>query len=488
MIRLTIAVATSFALCSLEPSLAVSDGARGAHSLVLDDALALADDNNLDLAQARARLAQSETGVETARVALLPTAAVQGKYTHNNYAVDLPVSEFSSTALQVGDALVTTAGDLYTQTGKTPSADTQSALAGYRGTKAGLAAAKPIIITPMDQLDASGTLQVPLIVPWAWYQLRSANRTADAARAGYAVSRAQTMLQVAQYFYQAAGADEVMTAREHAVTVAKKTLDDATAKVEEGAASVVERDRAQIAYDRAVQSAAEAAAQSEQAYRTLTTATGVRGAYRVDASLPVVAVTSANTDLVAVAHERRPELVQDYKQVQASAASSTSNLARWLPTLSAFGQIRAFNYGGFSGNNYALAAGLQLDWVLYDGGARDAARHLANAQRAEAEARLALFELTVRDDIVNAERVLAVRRSNVSTSQRAVVLSQQTLDRVRTQHDAGAITQLDLLSAQDALVASELTLAQARFDLALAELTLQRTVGTFPKPPPSARK
>jgi len=289
------------------------------------------------------------------------------------------------------------------------------------------------------------------------------------------------MLQVAQYFYQAAGADEIMTAREHAVTVANKTLADAVARVEEGAASVVERDRARIAYERAVQSAAEASAQTEQAYRTLATAIGMRGAYRVDASAPIVTHTDTIADPVALAHELRPEFVQDYKQAQANAAASHANLARWLPTLSAFGQARAFNYGGFSGNNYALAAGLQLDWVLYDGGARDAARHLANAQRAEAEARLALFELTLRDDIANAERALAVRRSNLATSQRAVALSQQTLDRVRAQHDAGAITQLDLLSAQDTLVASELALAQARFDLALAELTLQRTLGTFPK-------
>jgi len=48
------------------------------------------------------------------------------------------------------------------------------------------------------------------------------------------------------------------------------------------------------------------------------------------------------------------------------------------------------------------------------------------------------------------------------------------------QHDAGTATQLDLLQAQDNLVAAEVALAQARFDLSLGGLSLERLSGTFP--------
>ncbi len=48
------------------------------------------------------------------------------------------------------------------------------------------------------------------------------------------------------------------------------------------------------------------------------------------------------------------------------------------------------------------------------------------------------------------------------------------------QHEAGTATQLDLLQAQDALVGAEVTLAQARFDLALGALALDRASGAFP--------
>jgi outer membrane protein TolC len=52
---------------------------------------------------------------------------------------------------------------------------------------------------------------------------------------------------------------------------------------------------------------------------------------------------------------------------------------------------------------------------------------------------------------------------------------------VQVQYEAGKVTQLDLLQAQDSLVAAELGVAQARFALAVTDLELQRNAGTFPQ-------
>ncbi len=448
--------------------------------LTLSDAIKAADENSLDLMQARARLEQSGTGIQAARAALLPTIALQGKYTHNSYAVELPATEFADSALQVGDALVSVSDDLYAQTGKTPSANVSGALSGYQQVKTAILTAPPIVITPQEQLDASVSVQLPLVVPWAWYQLRSAHRTVDAAEANFKVSRAQTLLLVAQYFYLAAGNEEVVTARHHAIEVAQKTLDDAIARVEVGAGNLVDQGRAQVAYDRAVQSATEAEAAREQAFRTLSTAIGVTGPYGVEVGNLPQDRFGPGDDLAAMGRSLRPEFSLNIAQVSASQVSSKSNGARWWPTLSAFGQARTFNYAGFAGKNYAWSVGVQLDWALYDGGSSAASKRQFAALASEASARLTLLQLTISDDIANARRDLDVKHLAVGTAERAVSLSQQTLDLIRVQHDSGAISQLDLLTAQDALVSAELTLAQARFDRALADITLQRQVGTFP--------
>ena len=59
---------------------------------------------------------------------------------------------------------------------------------------------------------------------------------------------------------------------------------------------------------------------------------------------------------------------------------------------------------------------------------------------------------------------------------------------MRTQYEAGTVTQVDLLGAQDALVGAQEALAQSRFDLAVADLTLRKTAGSSrPARPPAAR-
>ncbi|MEO7733533.1 MAG: TolC family protein, partial [Kofleriaceae bacterium] len=65
--------------------------AQADRSITLDDALGLARAHNRDLRAARERIAIANAGVDQARAALLPTAAAQGRYTHNYKEVDFNV-------------------------------------------------------------------------------------------------------------------------------------------------------------------------------------------------------------------------------------------------------------------------------------------------------------------------------------------------------------------------------------------------------------
>src|SRR5262249_23228382 len=138
------------------------------------------------------------------------------------------------------------------------------------------------------------------------------------------------------------------------------------------------------------------------------------------------------------------------------------------------------NYAGFSGDKYAWGVGLQLDWLVFDGGGRDAQRHVAEAQRREAEARLEPLADTVSDEGANARGSRRTKWKGVGAAQRSVELARETLRLVRAQYDAGTAKQLDVLQAQDVLVGAEVSLAQAHFDVALADLQLRRAAGEFP--------
>jgi outer membrane protein TolC len=166
--------------------------------------------------------------------------------------------------------------------------------------------------------------------------------------------------------------------------------------------------------------------------------------------------------------------------IHAADEQRKTDALKWSPSLSAFGNVRRFNYDNFAFNHYSWAVGVQLDWVIFDGGARDAQRHLAAAQQAEAEARADVLRDSVRDDLVNGRSFLETKLRALDAATRSVTLAQETIDLVRTQYEAGSVTQVDLLQAQDGLVAAQESLAQAHFDVAVADISLKRTAGTFP--------
>jgi multidrug efflux system outer membrane protein len=246
----------------------------------------------------------------------------------------------------------------------------------------------------------------------------------------------------------------------------------------------VEVTRAQLALVRAQQAEKEAVQVEAQSYRTLATLIPLPLPFRVAPAEPrAVAATPARVDELAdQALKLRPDFPVLERSIDVAAAQVRAAKWRWAPTLSGFGQARTFNYSGFSGDNYAWLVGVQLDWILYDGGSRDAARELAWAQKREYQARLDLLHDTVRDEVANAVDIVEVRRQALETARQSVALARDTLELVRVQHDAGTAAQLDLLAAQDSLVIAEVSLAQARFDLQLADLSLERSVGTFPSP------
>lgn len=467
---LALAAATSLAAA---PARAQAMGPVDARPLSLDEALHLAYRNNRDLRQARARVDQAHAGVQQAWAALLPNVGAQGKYTHNYKQVTLDLTQQLQPNVDLANLIKLGVTD--------PAA--QTAIDQYiDGVNAAIAQGKrhPIVIQPQEQLDLALNATVPLAVPWAYPALQAAKSNEGASAASQAVTTASVLFSTAQAYYACAGSDELVEARRHAVVVAQKALDNARARLEAGVVNRVEVTRAELQLVRQQQALLEARDNQAAAYRALGTILAVHEPVRVLPEPEPAPRPETVQERTQMALKLRPEFDLYKLSIKGNRETALSNALRWLPTVSAFGTLRAFNYAGFSGDRYLWAVGLQADWTLYDGGVRDAQRHLATAQRRENEAKLDLLRDQVADDISNAQRQLATKRSALDAAKRSVQLSKETLELVQVQHDAGTATQLDLLQAQDNLVAAEVALAQARFDLSLGALQLERLTGTFP--------
>ena len=90
-------------------------------------------------------------------------------------------------------------------------------------------------IQPKNQLDGAVSFTAPLIVPAAYVGLEAVESTVHAAEAQFDTSLATVLFGVAQAFYAAAIADEVVSARQSSIEVARATLENARTRFETAA-------------------------------------------------------------------------------------------------------------------------------------------------------------------------------------------------------------------------------------------------------------
>jgi outer membrane protein TolC len=446
--RTIVAIALAFALA---PVVALAQqtqpGAPAGRALTLDQALANAKRANRTLAVEKARLAGARTNVEQAWSALFPIVTAQGKYTHN----------YKNATLNFGE--------LFAALGYPPM--TTGPISG---------ALSPTILK-QEQLDASITATMPLIAPAAYPALDAVKKGVRASEASYDSAESSVMLNVAQVFYLAAAADEVLVSRRSNIEVSRATLENAKTRFAAGTVTKFDVDRAELAVVRAEQSARDAEYGRQQSYRALATLIQADAPFTV---APGEVPLKTPEETLAAALQLRPELRSLILTEESADATRRAYGWRWSPQLSGFAKANVGNYVGFTGDRYAWSVGLQLDWTLFDGGVRDAQRHLAAAQAAQAAAQAQVLSDSIRDDLENQRRYLETKQQALQASQRAVTLAQETLGLVRSQYEAGTVTQVDLLQAQDNLVAAQEALAQSRFDVSVADVTLRHTAGTFP--------
>jgi outer membrane protein TolC len=428
--------------------------------VTFDQAIAMARKNNRTIKVDRANLAAAQTATETAWAALLPTISAQGKYTRNNLAFVFPVN------VPVTDMAGNKVIDPKTMMPETTTI--------------------PLTIQPKDQLDGVISATTPLVAPAAWAGLKSVKANVASAEANYAAQEAELLVNVGEAFLTAAGTDELVEARRSNLVVARATLKDAQVRLSAGSVTKVDVDRAQVTVVRIEQQEREAMTTRERAYRALATLLQTDKQFKVSTLFPTSPMPDPND--VQTALHLRPEFRALELSVTSAEQESNARAWQWAPTLSAFGNARRFNYDNFAFKHYSWAVGAQIDWLIFDGGARDAARHQANARAAAAREQVAAFGDKVRDDMANSSSDLRTKQQGVAAAQRAAELSNESLELIRTQYEAGTATQLDLLQAQDALNASNIALVQARFDVAAADLAFRYYAGTFPPKASSTEK
>jgi outer membrane protein TolC len=378
---------------------------------------ATAEDPRLALAEAQYDSAAAQVG--TARARLLPRVSSSAGYTRNQVAAEVT----------------------------SPAGDT-------------------ITIQAQDQLDANVRLDVPLIDVAGWSALGASVACREAGEADADAAREQALLAVAQAAWDLRTAERAAEAARSAVEASRRVADRAAARLEAGTGARVDALRATADLARSRGELAEVEADLAAARRALSARTGLD-------ALPgeLVARSVPDGDLTKGA-DGRAEVRAATARRACRAATASSARAGLAPTVTAFAQERVTNATGFAGESATWSAGAAMAWTPIEGGRRSAQVAEAAAQERAATSELQRVTRDARDALADARSRLDAAVTGLETGRARNAASAAAAEETGARFDAGTADAVEVsLSNVEAVAAAvDLARAEARHALAIEAL------------------
>jgi len=177
--------------------------------------------------------------------------------------------------------------------------------------------------------------------------------------------------------------------------------------------------------------------------------------------------------LRAEALRQSPEYRQARLQSAAAQAGVQQASRNFLPNITGTGA-----YGGSQlelNPNWSL--GLQFSWNIFDGGNLIAAYDEAKANLGAASARVKVAELTLIQNLEQAEIAVEAAQQRIEAARVLIASSQENFRLAQGRFDVGVGTILEITDAQLALTQAQNTEAQALADYRIALAQLDRAAG-----------
>ena len=395
---------------------------------------------NLDLAQAAARVSQARAATGAADAALLPSASVDGQAARAYQSVQTPLGQVLN------------------------------ATPGYQ--RAG--SARELNLQASWELDLFGGLR---------REREAARADYEASDAAWAATRLAVAAQTADLYLTIQGLQaRLELARRQADTDAA-LLELATQLYDKGLVNepALRQAEASLAQARAVIPGLDTA--REVALHALDVMLGAApGTYGDEmaaagmmARAPHITAGGAPGELL----RRRPDLIAAERRLAAASARTGAAVAEYYPKLSLGALLGSATAGGaLFGSGSGQAAGmLGLRWRLFDFGRIDAQIQASRGQEAELLAAYRLAALHAVEDVENACSAL------LRHEEQATLLAQgvESLARARAAsqaaYDKGAVSRFDVLQADTRLLRAADARAQAQTASARAAVATYRALG-----------
>ncbi|PHV23040.1 RND transporter [Janthinobacterium sp. BJB446] len=395
---------------------------------------------NLDLAQAQARVRQARAATGAADAALLPSASLGGQAARAYQSVQTPLG-------QVLDA--------------TPGHD-----------RAG--SARELNLQASWELDLFGGLR---------REREAARADYEASEAGWAATRLAVAAQTADLYLSIQGLQARLDLARRQVDTEAALLELATLLYDKGLVNepALRQAEASLAQARAVVPGLDTA--REVALHALDVMLGAApGTYGdemaaagVMARAPRITADGAPGELL----RRRPDLIAAERRLAAASARIGVAVAEYYPKLSLGALFGSATSGGaLFGSGSGQAAGmLGLRWRLFDFGRIDAQIEASRGREAELLAAYRLAALHAAEDVENACSALLRHEEQAALLAQSVQAFERARAAALAAYEKGVVSRLDVLQADTRLLRAADARAQAQTASARAAVATYRALG-----------
>ncbi|WP_442679200.1 efflux transporter outer membrane subunit [Sphingomonas sp. ASY06-1R] len=423
------------------PAPALADWWQGFHDPLLLQLIARALDNNLDLAQALARVTQSRASLRAANAALLPSGQVTASAAHAHQSLETPQ----------GRILDSVPG--FDRNGELYEADVGASW----------------------EIDLFGGLRRGQEAARAEYQ---------ASRAGVAAARLSVAAQAADTYIVIRGLQARIAIAEAQVNTQRRLVATVRLQYDKGIAAELQLRQAEGALAQVEASVPVLRAGLDAGMNALDVLLGDQpGANRaLLASAGPIPITPAIADAGGPADllRRRPDLIVAERTLAASNARIGQAISEYYPKFSLSGLLGSAttSAGGLFGGGANQAQGvLGLRWRLFDFGRVDAEIANARGRNAEALAAYRLAVLRASEDVEDAFSALVRREAQEH------ILAQGEIALARAQtsslaaYKGGVVSLIEVLDADARLLSTRDARAQAQTEAARAGVASFRALG-----------
>ncbi|WP_253183361.1 efflux transporter outer membrane subunit [Sphingobium phenoxybenzoativorans] len=408
---------------------------------VLSDLVMKALEQNLDVAQAVARVSQAKASLRAADAALLPSASISASAATAHQSLETPIGRIA---------------------GAVPGFDRNGQL-----------------------YDAS------LGASWEIDLFGGLRRGSEAARAGYqasqagvAAARLSVAAQVADTYIAIRGLQARLSVAEQQVSTQRRLVDTVRLQYDKGVAAELQLRQAEGALTQVEASVPVLRIGLEAAMNSLDILLGAQpGTYRQTLAAvspipdaPAIGETGGPGDLL----RRRPDLIIAERKLAASNARIGVAVSEYFPKFSIGGLIgSATTVAGnmFTGGANQAQGVLGLRWRLFDFGRVDAEIAAAKGANAEALASYRLAVLRASEDVENAFSALVQREAQEATLARGEIALTRAQSASLAAYKGGVISLIEVLDADRRLLDTRDARVQAQAEAARAAVASFRALG-----------